>query len=78
MTTFAGRVDDLAPWLLEERIPEGWEPRVRDRMGLTLAKLNLTTTQIELGVEEEVRDALTWLQGSGNKPSKHLHSEIKL
>ncbi|OCH84558.1 Cloroperoxidase [Obba rivulosa] len=63
MTTFEGRVKDLAPWLLEERIPDGWEPRVRDNMGLTLSKLNITTTQIELGIEEEVRGAMTWLQG---------------
>ncbi|EMD37165.1 heme-thiolate peroxidase [Gelatoporia subvermispora B] len=64
MTTFEGRVKDLNPWLIDERIPEGWEPRVRDRMGLTLTKLNLTATRIELGVEEEVRDQLKWFRGS--------------
>jgi len=74
MTTFEGRVKDLAPWLLEERIPDGWEPCVRDNMGLTLTKLNVTTAQIELGVEEEVRDALAWLN-MGDVPARQ---EIKL
>lgn len=32
---------DLETILIEERLPEGWESRVRRRYGLTIATLNL-------------------------------------
>ena len=47
-------MDDLRPFLTEERIPDGWEPRVRHRMGLTMLEFNNTVLPVELGIREEV------------------------
>ena len=58
LTIFGGRVDDLRTVLLEERLPDGWESRVREPMGLTIALFNKTVLGIEMGVEEEIRDGL--------------------
>lgn len=45
---------DLETILLEERIPEGWESRVRRWFGLTLAQINLSTVmRVEYGINEE-------------------------
>ncbi|KAJ4496098.1 Chloroperoxidase [Lentinula edodes] len=48
---FGGRVSDLRPFLIEERIPEGWEPSVRSRVGLTMAVFNLTVLPLEAATE---------------------------
>ncbi|KAJ7594379.1 Chloroperoxidase [Mycena floridula] len=53
LTIFGGHVGDLRSILLEERIPEGWEPRIRARKGLTMAKFNVTAIKIELGINEK-------------------------
>ncbi|OSX56776.1 hypothetical protein POSPLADRAFT_1050466 [Postia placenta MAD-698-R-SB12] len=53
LTIFGGRVQDLRPILLEERIPEGWQPRIRNPAGLTLTAFQPTVLGIELGIEEE-------------------------
>ncbi|KAJ7099862.1 Chloroperoxidase [Mycena crocata] len=53
LTIFGGRVADLEPFLREERIPEGWEPRVRSRMGLTFLAFNSTVLKVEKGIKEE-------------------------
>ena len=45
-------MDDLKVLLKEERIPDGWESRVRDPFGLTFAKFNLTVFRIELDIDE--------------------------
>ncbi|KAG8743484.1 hypothetical protein FRC10_011957 [Ceratobasidium sp. 414] len=37
---FAGNAADLKTWFLEERMPDNWEPRLRLRYGLTIAKFN--------------------------------------
>ncbi|THH08875.1 heme-thiolate peroxidase [Bondarzewia mesenterica] len=58
VTIFGGRVDDLRTVLLEERLPEGWESRVREPMGLTLAAFQGQVLGIEMGVEEELREGL--------------------
>ena len=50
LTLFAGSVSDLTPMLNEERFAEKWEPRVRSRFGLTMAKFNGTVLPVELGV----------------------------
>ena len=50
LTLFAGSISDLTPILTEERIPEHWEPRVRSRFGLTMAKFNVTVIRVEKGV----------------------------
>ncbi|KAJ4490297.1 Chloroperoxidase, partial [Lentinula aciculospora] len=44
---FDGKISDLRPFLIEERIPEGWEPSVRSRLGLTVAMFNLTVLPLE-------------------------------
>jgi len=47
LTIFGGRKDDLDVILKEERLPEGWQSRVRAKMGLTMASLNITGYKIE-------------------------------
>jgi len=39
--------------LIEERIPEGWESRVRSRRGLTLTGSIFKVLSIESGIDEE-------------------------
>ncbi|KAJ7119721.1 Chloroperoxidase [Mycena epipterygia] len=53
LTIFGGRVADLEPFLMEERIPEGWESRVLSRMGLTLLTFNRTVLKVESAIKEE-------------------------
>ena len=49
---------DIHTFLTEERLPEGWESRVRDRMGLTFFAFHRTVFRVEpsveLGIEEEI------------------------
>ncbi|KDR77025.1 hypothetical protein GALMADRAFT_225178 [Galerina marginata CBS 339.88] len=52
LTIFGGRVEDLEVILAEERIPDGWESRVRKRLGLTFASFNSTVFKVERGVDE--------------------------
>lgn len=54
LTIFGGRMDDLRPFLTEERLPDGWESRIRHRMGLSMLEFNLTVLPVELGISEEV------------------------
>ena len=49
-----GKIKDLHPFLLEERLPDGWQPRIRHPMGLTMAEFNQTALRIELSVVEEL------------------------
>ena len=51
-TIFGGRIDDLRVVLLEERLPDGWESRVRKPYGLTIITLNLLMLPVEFGVRE--------------------------
>jgi len=53
LTIFGGRVDDLRTVLLEERLPEGWESRVRKPFGLTVLKFNLTVLPVEFGIRSK-------------------------
>ncbi|KAF7358966.1 putative sterigmatocystin biosynthesis peroxidase stcC [Mycena sanguinolenta] len=52
LTIFGGRLADLEPILTEERIPEGWESRIRSRMGLTFMAFNRTVFKVEGGIKE--------------------------
>ncbi|OBZ76314.1 putative sterigmatocystin biosynthesis peroxidase stcC [Grifola frondosa] len=54
LTVWGGVVKDLRSVLLEERIPDGWQPRVRRPMGLTVSEIQWTVLAVELGVKEEV------------------------
>lgn len=65
---FGGRVDDLSSILLHERIPEGWESRVRQPYGLTLMNFNKTVLAVEFGVREK-----DWAEAA--EEAKH-HSAI--
>jgi hypothetical protein len=47
---FGGSVADLTPMLTEERFSEHWEPNVRSRYGLTMAKFNALAMRVEMGV----------------------------
>jgi hypothetical protein len=58
LTVFGGRLNDLYTFLTEERLPDGWESRVRDQMGLTLVAFNRTVFRVELGIEDEVKRPL--------------------
>lgn len=51
-TIFGGRADDVKVMFTEERIPDGWESRVRKPYGLTILTLNWTVLPMELGVRE--------------------------
>ncbi|KAF8552955.1 Cloroperoxidase, partial [Imleria badia] len=51
-TVFGGRLDDLRVVLLEERLPEGWESRVRNPYGLTILTLNSIALSVEFGIRE--------------------------
>jgi hypothetical protein len=50
---FGGDVRDLETLLVEERLREGWEPKVRSRMGLTLGAFNKTVLQVEFGIPKD-------------------------
>lgn len=56
LTLFGGRIDDLRTFLLEERLPQGWEPRIRTPYGLTIGAFNKTVLQVELNVKEPKPD----------------------
>ncbi|KAF8548982.1 Cloroperoxidase [Imleria badia] len=51
-TIFGRRADDLRVIFGEERLPEGWESRVRRPYGLTILTLNFTTLPVEFGIRE--------------------------
>jgi len=52
LTIFGGRVDDLRTVLFEERLPKGWESRVRSPNGLTFFRFNFTVLPVEFGIRE--------------------------
>jgi len=56
LTIFGGRVDDLTVVLKEERLPDNWEPRIRNPFGLTIAAFNRTVFRVELGIDESTGD----------------------
>jgi len=58
LTIFGGRLPDIHTFLTEERLPEGWESRVRGQMGLTFCAFNCTVLPVELGIQEEVDQPL--------------------
>ncbi|KAG9307986.1 Chloroperoxidase [Chiua virens] len=71
LTIFGGRVDDLRVVLLEERLPEGWESRVRKPFGLTFLAFNFTVLPVELGIKESdwTEDAKQVSAGKGTTNS---------
>ncbi|KAF5350437.1 hypothetical protein D9756_008662 [Leucocoprinus leucothites] len=63
LTIFGGRIKDLETVLLEEKLPEGWQSRVRAKFGLTLAHFNLST--------------VWWVEAGINKHEKKYKAEKK-
>jgi hypothetical protein len=55
---FGGRVLDLKSVLIDEKLPEEWESRVRSRAGLTSAKLNFSVLPMEYHTRKEYRAKL--------------------
>ncbi|KAI0701842.1 chloroperoxidase-like protein [Cytidiella melzeri] len=58
LTILGGRKEDLRPFLIEERLPDGWQPRILHPMGLTLAEFNSTVFRVEFGIKEELPQSL--------------------
>ncbi|KAF9245738.1 Chloroperoxidase [Melanogaster broomeanus] len=52
LVAFGGRVEDLKAFLLEERLPDGWESYIRLPHGLTITTFNQTIMKVELGIKE--------------------------
>lgn len=52
LTIFGGRVDDLESILIDERLPDGWESRIRKQLGLTIGSFNSTVLKVEFGINE--------------------------
>lgn len=53
ITIFGGRVSDIESVLIDERIPDGWESRIRKRNGLTFAAFNPVVYKVERGIDEK-------------------------
>jgi hypothetical protein len=53
LTIFGGRVKDLESILIDERIPEGWESRIRKPLGLTMTTFNQTVFRVEMATNEK-------------------------
>ncbi|KAG0702214.1 Chloroperoxidase [Suillus ampliporus] len=66
ITIFGGRVDDLRSFLLEERIPDGWESRVRQPYGMTIINIHKTLLRVEFGVREK-----DWAEVARNAAEGH-------
>jgi len=49
-TIFGGNVEDLEIWLKEERLPEGWQPRIRDRFGHSMMSFNRSVFAVEFKI----------------------------
>ncbi|KIJ98668.1 hypothetical protein K443DRAFT_198956 [Laccaria amethystina LaAM-08-1] len=52
LTIFGGRASDLESILIEERLPEGWESRIREPFGLTIASFQPTILKVAFGIDE--------------------------
>ncbi|KAF8509525.1 heme-thiolate peroxidase [Hysterangium stoloniferum] len=48
---FDGNIEDIKPFLIEERIPTGWSSKFRARFGLTMPTFNATTFRILFGID---------------------------
>lgn len=54
---FGGLTSVLRPVLTEERIPDGWEPAIRARYGLTILNFNLTALKVEHNIDVKAATA---------------------
>ncbi|KAI0717872.1 Chloroperoxidase [Cerioporus squamosus] len=58
LTVFGGNLEDIRPFLTEERLPDNWEPCIRHQMGLTIMELSSVALGVELGIMEEIDGTL--------------------
>jgi hypothetical protein len=62
---FGGVLEDIKPFLLDEKLPAGWSTKFRSRMGLTIGAFNGTVLRVLLGVDPSwkkvKRTEWTWL-----------------
>ncbi|KAF9556826.1 Cloroperoxidase [Agrocybe pediades] len=70
LTILGGRVADLETFLVEERLPEGWEPRVRTRNGLTFGAFNVTVFKVEHGINEKAYEEKLAKEGGDAKTAE--------
>ncbi|KAJ1303533.1 hypothetical protein OPQ81_011718 [Rhizoctonia solani] len=70
LIAFDGNAAELRPWLLEERIPHGWEPKDRSQYGVTIKQLNGVASQIEKGISRIGNLEARVLKDG---PGKHMH-----
>lgn len=51
---FGGCIDDLSTFLIEERFPDGWEPKIYEANGLSiLSYYRNTISKVEDGIDED-------------------------
>ena len=78
---FGGKLKYLEPLLIEERLVDGWEPEVRDRMGITIIAFNRTVFAVERGIPtdpEELRKLVKQAevaQGRESEESEEMAAE---
>lgn len=66
LNIFGGDIQDLSHFLLEERIPDGWQPKVLDKFGITVFDFIGPALKIEFGIEAEVRNVIAGDVGTSN------------
>jgi hypothetical protein len=71
VTIFGGRISDLESFLIEERLPEGWESRIREPFGLTIASFQPTALKVEFGIDESkyTAEASSTVAGESGEPN---------
>jgi hypothetical protein len=50
-TVFGGKVDHLRPFLLEERLVDGWRPWNKTHFGQTLGTFNAASLKVAAGTK---------------------------
>jgi len=75
LTAFGGRISDLESFLIDERLPDGWESRIRKPFGMTFASFNVTIFKIEFGVSEKKYRAELAAKPSNNTEGTATGSE---
>ena len=52
LAIFGGDIETLRTFLIDERLPDGWEPTMTDAKGLTMMKFNTTVLPVEMMTNE--------------------------
>ncbi|GAA89064.1 hypothetical protein AKAW_07178 [Aspergillus luchuensis IFO 4308] len=50
---FGGDIEALRAWLVDERFPDGWEPKNREALGHTIAQALTTSLAVEFSIDEK-------------------------